>query len=163
MTNDPAATPSDITAERVREIRRRRRLSVGDLAAVCAAVGYPELTGQAIYNIESGRRVQGRRRRTVSVDELLALALALNASPVDLLVPPEAWDGEGGELLYHITPTRAEQTSTVREWVRGMPLPGDLRARVLDFVTQAPEHELAELLERVAERDRAEQEPDKEE
>ncbi len=157
MTNYPAATPSDVVAERIREIRRRRRLSVDELAAASAEAGYPELTTQAIYNIESGRRVDGRRRRTVSVDELLALALALNVAPVDLLVPPEAWDGEGGELLYQITPTRGEQTSTVREWVRGMPLPGDLRARARDFIAQAPERELRELLDRIAERDQKEE------
>ncbi len=87
MTNDPAATPSDIVGERIREIRRRRRLKVPELAAACAEAGHPELTEQTIYNIESGRRVDGRRRRTVSVDELLAFAEVFDVSLSVLLWP----------------------------------------------------------------------------
>ncbi len=155
MTEDPRPeAPSDAVVRRVREIRKRRGWSAARLAAECAKVGASQLTESIIANLEAGRRQQG-----VTVDELLVLAVVLNVAPVHLLVPPEAWDEQGGEVPYPITPTRAEQASTVREWVRGMPLPGtDLR----DFLSQVPEHELRDLVERVAGRDLAEQEPEKE-
>jgi hypothetical protein len=53
------------------------------------------LTASVIANIESGRRdKQGRRRRHVTVEELVAFAAALQTSPLVLLGPPpgqEAW------------------------------------------------------------------------
>jgi hypothetical protein len=58
-----------------------------ELAARCAELGAGHLTENVIENIESGRRdKQGRRRRDVTVDELLTLAVALNVAPVHLLV-----------------------------------------------------------------------------
>jgi transcriptional regulator with XRE-family HTH domain len=90
MTNKPGATeptPSDVVGDRVRGIRRHRRQSVEELAKACADAGHPELTRDAIYAIESGRRLEGRRRRTVSVDELLAFAEVLDV-PVGALLYP---------------------------------------------------------------------------
>ncbi len=87
MTNQPAAPVSDVVGANVRELRRRRRLTAAEFADVCAQAGHPELTEQTIYNIESGRRVQGRRRRTVSVEELLAFAEVLQVEISTLLWP----------------------------------------------------------------------------
>jgi transcriptional regulator with XRE-family HTH domain len=110
-------TPSDVVAGRVREVRRKRGLTVAQLAERCAELGMPGLTEQAIYNLEAGRAdKQGRRRRAVTVDELLALSLALDVAPVHLLVSPDT-DGEPQE----ITPARVEPASAVRDWVRGVP------------------------------------------
>jgi transcriptional regulator with XRE-family HTH domain len=81
--------PSDVVARRVREVRKQRGWTAERLAAECARVGAPHLTASVIANIESGRRdQQGRRRRDVTVDELLHLAGALD---VDLshLLPSE--------------------------------------------------------------------------
>jgi hypothetical protein len=47
----------------------------------------PELTAAALTNIESGRRTDGVRRRTITVDELAVIAQALDIPPVALLVP----------------------------------------------------------------------------
>lgn len=47
----------------------------------------PELTPDALTNIESGRRQGGVRRRTVSVDELAVIANALGVPPVVLVAP----------------------------------------------------------------------------
>lgn len=116
------STPSDVVAKRVREIRRKHGLTVAQLAQRCAELGMPELTSQAIYNLEAGRKDrQGRRRRAVTVDELLALAAVLDVAPVWLLVPADDDDKEP----YQVTPTRAELADVVRNWVRGdRPLPG---------------------------------------
>jgi transcriptional regulator with XRE-family HTH domain len=89
---------SDAVAERIREIRRRRGLSVAELAQAAADAGHRELTRDAIYAIESGRRVQGRRRRTVSVDELDAFARVLGVPPTELLGLEERV-ASGRELL----------------------------------------------------------------
>lgn len=65
-------------------------MSVEDLAAQCAKAGSPELTANAIYAIENGRKKGGVRTRHVTVDELLALGCALNVSPLILLFPAGA-------------------------------------------------------------------------
>lgn len=90
MTKDPGAerpTPSDVVGSRVRGLRRERGQSVAELAAAAAKAGHPELTRDAIYAIESGRRLAGRRRRTVSVDELLAFAETFDV-PIGALLWP---------------------------------------------------------------------------
>jgi hypothetical protein len=84
-------TVSDVVAARIREARKARGWLTGDLAARCAGLGHPELTGNVIENIESGRRDgTGRRRRDVTVDELRVFADALGFSPADVLggLPP---------------------------------------------------------------------------
>jgi transcriptional regulator with XRE-family HTH domain len=66
----------------LKRIRRRRDLTAPDLAARCAQLGAAEVTENVIRNIETGRR-------TVSVDQLAALALALDVAPVHLLSAPD--------------------------------------------------------------------------
>ena len=78
-------------------VRRRKALGVTreQLAAKCAALGDDKLTIAALESIETGRNdKQGRRRRRISVDELLILARALNVPPVALLFPLDAADSE---------------------------------------------------------------------
>jgi transcriptional regulator with XRE-family HTH domain len=112
-------TPSETVAHRVREIRRRRDLTVAQLAERCAEKGMPGLTAQAIFNIETTR--PGRPQRPVSVDELLALALALEVFPRDLLVPIDDDPSAG----YPVTSTNNPPRGEVRSWVGGeRPLPG---------------------------------------
>lgn len=78
----PQETASDVVARRVRVIRDRRGWNARQLAEACTRIGHPELTESVIANIESGRRDEhGRRRREVSVDELLAFAEALGVAP----------------------------------------------------------------------------------
>jgi hypothetical protein len=108
-------TPSDVVAARVRQVRTKRRMRVADLAARCAELGAPQLTAQALYKLEGQRESATRRPRPVTVDELLALAAALNVAPVHLLVPP---DGSGEP--YQVTATVAESRFQVRSWIRGL-------------------------------------------
>jgi transcriptional regulator with XRE-family HTH domain len=112
--------PSDVVAARVREVRGKRNLTVAGLAARCAELGAPELTAQALYKLEQ-RRPGKLRPRPVTVDELLALAAALNCPPVCLLVPPD----DPGEP-YAVTAALTEDRFSVRAWIRGAgPLLGD--------------------------------------
>jgi transcriptional regulator with XRE-family HTH domain len=126
-------TPSDVVAARVKQVRKRRVLTVADLAARCAELGAPQLTAQALYKLEA-RRPGKLRPRPVTVDELLALALALNVAPVHLLVPPDDSDAP-----YQITETVTVTSRFVaRGWIRGVaPLSGDRR----EFDTEEPEGE----------------------
>src|SRR5262245_26330552 len=77
---------SDAVGRRVRELRRRREQSVEQFVEAAADAGHPELTRDVLWAIESGRRVDGRRRRLVSVDELLALAEVLDVPAGELLL-----------------------------------------------------------------------------
>jgi hypothetical protein len=106
-------TPSDVVAARVREVRGKRKLTIAGLAARCAALGAPDLTPQALYKLE-GRRPGKRRPRPVTVDELLALAAALNAAPVHLLVPTDHSEG------YQVTSTVSVSAGSARAWIRGI-------------------------------------------
>lgn len=107
-------TPSDYVGQRAREVRHHRGLTVAELATRCAATGAPHLTRSVIHDIENGRPTAGLRRRAVTVDELLALALVLNVAPVHLLVPI---DGDGEP--YPLTPTSSYPRHRVRDWIRG--------------------------------------------
>jgi transcriptional regulator with XRE-family HTH domain len=127
-------TVSDVVAERIREVRKRRQWQPADLAARCAAMGAPYLTEDVIENIESGRRKAGKRRRAVTVDELLAFAAALNVAPVHLLVPPDDF-----EVPYQVTAGITDGCSSVRAWIRGITSLGDSDPR--QFYTEVPRGE----------------------
>jgi len=81
---------SDLVAEHVVRLRKRAGLRRDQLAAKCQQLGMDELTEAALANIETGRRHgnTGTRRRRVTVDELLGLALALDVPAVSLLADP---------------------------------------------------------------------------
>ncbi|MGF6822421.1 transcriptional regulator with XRE-family HTH domain [Microbacterium sp. ZKA21] len=65
--------------ERVRLIRREREMTQEHLSATLAAIGRPMPTA-SIGRLESGDR-------RVDVDDLMALAYALDVSPLSLLLP----------------------------------------------------------------------------
>ena len=104
---DPIAA---IVAGRVRELRDRRGWSGTELAERMAEAGMPQFDRGILANFESGRR------RSISVDEVLVLALVLDVAPVHLFVPVEEVRVERGWWTVSAGP--------VREWVRGnYPLP----------------------------------------
>jgi transcriptional regulator with XRE-family HTH domain len=97
MTEDAPERVSDIVALNVKALRAVNGWSAKQLAAECAAAGAPEITSAVVANIETGRRGDdGRMRRDVTVDELLALARTLNVSPATLMLGA-ACDGEPGD------------------------------------------------------------------
>jgi hypothetical protein len=111
----PPTHASDVVAERVNDLRKRGGWTTAKaFAERCAEVGAPYLTAPALMNIESGRRKDGHRTRTLTVDELLALAVALRVNPVDLLVPADS-----NEDPYPVTSTETATVARVRDWIGG--------------------------------------------
>lgn len=76
-------TPTQVVAQRVRELRTRHGWSAQVLAERCADAGMPHLVRDVIANLEAGRR------ETVTIDEVMLLAYVLDVAVVDLIVPPE--------------------------------------------------------------------------
>ena len=82
---------SDIVAAQVRTIREMKGLTREQLAARCSELGETELTPGPIGSIETGRPdAEGRRRRRITIDELLVLAKALGVPPILLLFPADS-------------------------------------------------------------------------
>lgn len=116
-----SVTVSDLAGRRIKETRLRRGWTAAQLAARCADLGAPELTASVIANVETGRRDQsGRRRRFVTVDELLTLAYALDVAPVLLFVPV------GEDTRLQLAPNVAVDSFQALSWVSGeIPPPGE--------------------------------------
>lgn len=66
----------------VRELREKRRLTFAELSRILTALGRP-IPPLGLRRIEAGER-------RIDVDDLVALALALEVSPLRLLLPTEA-------------------------------------------------------------------------
>lgn len=126
-----AATPTQAAAQRMKELRVKRGLTAAQLAGRMTELGIP-WDRSIVANLENGRR------RSLSVDEMLGLAVALNVAPVHLLVPVD-----GDSEPYHITPAVATSRFRARAWIRGLSLPWRL-PKVADsrqFYSEVPEEE----------------------
>jgi transcriptional regulator with XRE-family HTH domain len=136
--DDVDGRPSSVLAVQLKAARAARGLTVQQLAQRCAEIGAHDLTATMLYNIESGRPDKaGNRRRFVTVDELLILAVALEVAPVHLLVPLE------DQASYEVTTGRTVQASLARDFVRGVhPLDGmDMRS----FYSWVPKREFMQV------------------
>lgn len=98
---------TDRVARNIRALRDVRRLTLEDLAQRLRELGRP-IIKSGLSKIESG----GRR---VDVDDLLALAVALEVNPNRLLLGPEA--AEDDEMA--ITPDFAVPSQTAWDWANG--------------------------------------------
>lgn len=99
------------TAERVRALRGEQGMSQRALSARLAALGVT-MVPSAVAKVESGER-------RVDVDDLVALAIGLNVSPVRLLMP----DHSGGEAV-ELTASTVVPAWAAWQWGRGAaPLP----------------------------------------
>lgn len=88
MTSDDGGELSDQVARNILELRQSRGWTRKDLAERCKSVGAAEVTTTVLVNIESGRRDKhGRRTRKITIDEVAALARALDVPPVLLVYP----------------------------------------------------------------------------
>jgi transcriptional regulator with XRE-family HTH domain len=72
----------------VRRIRTERGVSASELARRTAATSHP-IGRQSLGTTERGRHPNGQALKSVSVDELMALAHVLDVSPMVLLADPE--------------------------------------------------------------------------
>ena len=108
--------PSMTIAKRMKELRQKKGWSAANLADACAEVGMPELNRSVIANIES------RRRKNVTVEEVLTLAFVLDVSPLHLMVPIDEF--APGEKPYRLV-GKNFALYDIRDWIRGRhPLPG---------------------------------------
>lgn len=83
---------SNVVADQVRRHRERLGMTREELAERCSRLGYPEITYAAITNIERKNKAETKRRRDVTVDELMILAYALAVPPLLLVFPLGAVD-----------------------------------------------------------------------
>jgi transcriptional regulator with XRE-family HTH domain len=102
-----APRPSEVVAARVERERRRQGITVQRLAQRCAELGAAWLTRDVIVNIESGRR------REVTLDEVWALAAALNVPPPLLQLPL------GDSQRVAVTPAIEIHPHLALEWSEG--------------------------------------------
>jgi transcriptional regulator with XRE-family HTH domain len=110
-SDGPTMSVTQVMVAQLKRVRRRRDVTVVDLAARCAHLGAVEITQNVLHNIEAGRR-------TVTLDQLAALALALDVAPVHLLTSPP--DGRPVQ----VTPQARASSTTWDTWVHGKaPLP----------------------------------------
>lgn len=99
-------------AQNVRRIRNERGLSIRALAARTSDMGHP-LPHSALSKIEN-------EQRRVDIEDLLALAVALETSPTSLLLPYEP----DPRRSVAIVGTVAAPSSAAWEWAQGTePLP----------------------------------------
>lgn len=99
-------TLSQTVAARIRRLRDERSWSAARLSERCAELGL-DLPRDVIANIENGRRT------SVTVEELIGLALALDTSPVVLLLPL------GDEERVSLTQTMTMHPHLALEWFAG--------------------------------------------
>lgn len=117
--------PSDVFRKRLREVRRLRGWTQHDLAAALVEVGM-DLGEFAITRLENGKR-------SVSLDEAVALAAVLGVSPLHMFVP---LDDSTVELAPQLPAIGAV---SARAWFRGQrPLQ---QADERTYYTQTPDSE----------------------
>ena len=128
----------------MRLVRQRRGWTARDLAARCASLGAPQITHTVITNLETGRPgPDGRRRRDVTVDELLIFAAALDVPPLYLLTPLT------GDCVIAVTQSLLMDGLEASRWLAGEQMPAvlgeDGRAQITFRRSQRPLHVLQEV------------------
>lgn len=100
-----------ILARRVKYLRAKRGWSAERLAEEMTRVGVP-------WKRVVVSKLEGGRRQSVSLTEVLALAYVFNVGVVHLIVPTD------GNDPFPVTPERLVPPARAREWIRGRhPLP----------------------------------------
>lgn len=113
------------TAANIRRIRQERGLSYAELSRRLAATGHPILdTG--LLKIEKGER-------RVDVDDLVALAVALETTPNRLLLPGS--DAELAPATHHLTPDVTSTPPLMWTWATGQVPLNHPPARATDDIT----------------------------
>jgi transcriptional regulator with XRE-family HTH domain len=109
-TTKDAKRPSEVFGAQMGTVRGRRGLSLQDLADRLTRLGFP-MDRTTLNKLENGRR-------GLSLDEALAIAAALDVSPLHLFVP--IMDSEQLEIAPKVTAGAVR----ARKWLRGeQPLP----------------------------------------
>lgn len=127
MEHNETWSPTTTVAKRVRDVRKRRGLTAGQLAERLSEQGVP-WERSTVAKLENGNR------QNLTLTEWLALSVVLNVAPIHLLLPIDA-----DEDPYQVTPERTNGVEHTRGWLRGhWPLPG---ANVIQYQAEMPEAE----------------------
>lgn len=126
---EQAASPTQVIAKRVRELRTERKWNAQRLAEEVTKAGV-EWNRGTVAKLENGRRA------SVSVAELFALAWAFGVAPIVLVLPDDAG------ASYQLAPNVITESQRVYAWLAGfLPPP----AAVTD-PEQAAEQRRAEIV-----------------
>lgn len=107
----PDAQPSDVVGQRIKELRRRIGWTAQQLADRLQQAGLEKVTAATISNMETGRRINGRRQRHLTIEEVVALAYVFGVGPGELLVTPIF------DAPYEIVPGKTVPMHLVRAWL----------------------------------------------
>jgi transcriptional regulator with XRE-family HTH domain len=113
--------PGRVFARRVYEARKRRGWHQKDLAARLVEIGYVDESGRPILSRATLSKIE-KNDRSVSLEDVLAIAAALDASPVHLIVPREDVEPHDPEIPVVLQVTRGlppVPTMMARSWLRG--------------------------------------------
>ncbi|WP_440902163.1 helix-turn-helix domain-containing protein [Actinosynnema sp.] len=117
MSDENRWSPSEVIAQQIQRRRKVAGWTRAQLAERCAeAKGAVTLTATVIGYIETGRRdANGKRRREVTIEELLILAKAFEVSPLLLLYPVD----RAGDGLVEVLPGREVPVWMAAKWFTG--------------------------------------------
>ncbi|WP_158697256.1 helix-turn-helix domain-containing protein [Streptomyces hokutonensis] len=122
-------------ARNVERIRKIRNMTIYSLSGELDKVGRP-IAPSAIAKIE-------RQQRQVTVDDLVALAVALNTAPIALLLP-SVW----GDSPIELTSERRLAARTAWRWVRGLSPASDYGVNPAEVVVGSDDDEWEDELDR---------------
>jgi transcriptional regulator with XRE-family HTH domain len=116
-----ANTPAEVFARRLQETRKTKGWSQQKLVEQLTRLGY-RMDRATLAQIESGaRRSDVTRSDNVTLNEVVALSVALGVALIHMVVPPESDDAP-----VRLVPNRvADPALTARRWARGEQALGD--------------------------------------
>src|SRR5947208_3077345 len=129
-SNTEHLRPAEIVAKRVVEVRESRGWTQTELAERLREIGYNKSRSTLT-------KLEGGKYRNVSINDVFALAAALDDHPLHLLVPLE------DDAMVAIAPKVHYPAALTRAWIRGLvqpPMLPDVDLR------QIPDSELRELI-----------------
>jgi transcriptional regulator with XRE-family HTH domain len=111
--NAPLGSTGETVRRNITRLREQQNLGYTELARRTAEAGRP-IPVLGVRRIESGER-------RVDVDELAVLAVALDVSPITLLMP----EADTRDDFVTVTGRPAEEAHTVWEWLQALRLRDD--------------------------------------
>jgi transcriptional regulator with XRE-family HTH domain len=118
MTGD---TPAKVFARRLRQAREARHWTQQELVDQLAVLGY-QMDRATIAQIESGARRNGvTRSENITLNEVVALSMALGVALIHMVVPPEPDDAP----VWLVPKRPADTALNARRWARGEQALGD--------------------------------------
>jgi transcriptional regulator with XRE-family HTH domain len=109
-------TPATVFSSQIRALRRARHWSRNDLVARLEEIGYLKPDGTpkiALPTLATMERSSTTRAQYALLEDVLAIACALDVSPLQLILPADP-----GEEI-QITATVSAPTELVRRWFAG--------------------------------------------